>query len=41
MHINNKLHVSVITIFGGDVAEWLGRWTSNLMVPGSSPIPCY
>ena len=21
--------------------KWLGRWTSNLVVPGSSPPPCY
>ena len=23
------------------MAEWLGRWTCNLVVPGSSPSPCY
>ena len=22
------------------MAEWLGRWTCNLVVPGSSPPPC-
>ena len=26
---------------GGDVTEWLERWTCNLVVPGSSPPPCY
>ena len=28
-------------IIGGGVAEWLGRWTCNLVVPGSSPSPCH
>ena len=23
------------------MADWLGRWTCNLVVPGSSPRPCY
>ena len=23
------------------MAEWLGRWTCNLVVPGSSPPPCH
>lgn len=23
------------------MGEWLGHWTCNLMVPGSSPPPCY
>ena len=23
------------------MAEWLGRWTCNLVVLGSSPSPCY
>ena len=26
---------------GGSVSEWFGRWTCNLVVPGSSPPPCY
>ena len=26
--------------FGGSVAEWLGRWTCNLVVLGSSLLPC-
>lgn len=23
------------------MAEWKGRWTCNLEIPGSSPQPCY
>ena len=23
------------------MAKWLGRWACNLVVPGSSPSPCY
>ena len=26
---------------GGGVAEWSGRWICNVVVPGSSPPPCY
>ena len=25
----------------GQVAKWLGRWTCNPEVPGSSPLPCH
>ena len=30
-----------VNSYGDSMAEWSGPWSYNLVVPGSSPLPCY
>ena len=41
--INNKTlsGVGILKIGGGVDESFIGRWAYNLVVPGSSPPPCY
>ena len=39
--VSYSAHIQCILYAGGSVAKWLGCWACNLVVPGSSPPPCY